>query len=304
MNSDDLNNTNMIDTTCSFADDHAADTAAIPAYAGVVTIVKNKLVLINNLNIIGGGTSTGVTLDTNAIRKTMQDDTVKLCNGLLAFAGATNNNTIAAAANYTFDKLKKLPKEDVDDVCEGIQQLANTNALAIKPFGILPADIADTLTAITLYRAAIQDPRQKIIEQKNANAQIHPIIRDIIDNYFVMQLDKMTNTLKGTNDVYVNGYYDARQKLDIGHGTTRIKGTVTVKDSNPLVPIYNAQLKIQSDTDTYIIKSDIDGNILNKVKPAVYIGQADATDFDSLLIPAFEVKLGKTVTLDIQLTHI
>ena len=131
MNSNDLNSTTMIGTTISYCELKAAMTAGIAAYAGLVSAAKTKLTLINNLNIIAGSTTTGVTLDTNITRDNMQTLVEKLCNGLLALGGSTNDNTMIAAANYTFAKLDKLAKDDVDDVCEKIVQLATANAAAL-----------------------------------------------------------------------------------------------------------------------------------------------------------------------------
>lgn len=216
MRTQDLNRVNMIRTTCAYCDDNAAATAAITNYAAVVTEAKNKLVLIDNLNIVAGGTSTGVTIDTNNVRNAMMLLTEKLCNGLQAYGGATNNNTIIAAAKYSFSSLSKLAKEDVDDVCEGVYNLANANSGALASYGINPTDISDTITAISLYRTDSDNPRQKIIQQKVANDQIPPIIKDIIDNLFTRQLDKLTNTLKSSNQPYIDGYYGARTIIDLG----------------------------------------------------------------------------------------
>ena len=52
MNTNDLNNTTMIGTTISYCELKAAMTAAIAAYATLVSTAKTKLTLINNLNII------------------------------------------------------------------------------------------------------------------------------------------------------------------------------------------------------------------------------------------------------------
>ncbi|MEI7802955.1 MAG: hypothetical protein WCI97_09945, partial [Bacteroidota bacterium] len=152
MNTNDLNSSTMIGTTISYCELKAATTAAIAAYAGLVAVAKTKFTLLNNLNIIASGTTTGVTLDTNGTRINMETLTEKLCNGLLALGGSTNDNTMIAAANYTFAKLQKLAKEDVDDVCEGIYILANANAAALVPMGIVAADISDAQTSIAIYR--------------------------------------------------------------------------------------------------------------------------------------------------------
>lgn len=216
MRTKEINRVNMIRTTCAYCDDNAAATVAIANYAAVVAEIKNKLALIDQLNIVGGGTSTGVTIDANNVRNTMMLLTDKLCNGLQAYGGAMNNNTVIAGAKYNLYLLRRLAKDSVDDVCEGIYNLANANAAALSGYGVSATDISDTLTAIGLYRAAIDNPRQKIIQQKVANEQIPPMIKDVIDNLLVRRLDKLTNTLRLSNPSYVDGYYGARTIIDLG----------------------------------------------------------------------------------------
>lgn len=302
MNSNDINSTTMIGTTISYCELKAAMTAAIAAYAGLVSAAKAKLTLLNNLNIIASGTTTGVTLDTNSTRSNMQTFTEKLCNGLLALGGSTNDNTMIAAANYTFAKLEKLAKDDVDDICEGIIALATTNTAALIPMGIVAADITDADTAVGIYRTSMNNPRQAKIDIKTANEKIHPIIRDIIDNIFVKQLDKLTNTLKTSNADYFSGYYSAREVIDLGHGTTKIKGAVTVKDSSPVKPVYPCTIKITNGTDTYEIHPVLTGVYSQQIKRGTYTGICEAVGFDTFTIEPFLVKQGTSVELLIPMT--
>ena len=303
MNSDDINLTNMINTVTNFNDDHVADTAGIGDYATIITAIKNKMVLINSLNIVAGGTTTGVTLDTNAIRNTMEDGTLKLCYGLLALGAATSNNEMIAAANFTKDKLHRLAKELVDDKCEAIHDLANTNAVALVSKGIIASDITDVATAISLYRTSIQNPRNKRVEIKNANAQIHPIVREIVDKLLVAQLDKLTLTLKASKPNYVNGYFIAREKIDLGHGTTKVTGLAVAKDADDF-PIFDVLINLtsQDGEHTYTFKSDIAGKFAQQLKRGVYKGTAVADGYNPTAITPFEIKQGKTVDLKLELT--
>ena len=137
---------------------------------------------------------------------------------------------------------------------------------------------------------------------KNANDKIHPIIRDIVDNIFVRQLDKLTNTLKTSNPDYFSGYYSAREVIDLGHGTTKIKGSVTVKDSSPIKPVYPATIKITNGTDTYELHTDLNGVFSQQIKRGTYTGTCNADGFDTFIIEPFLVKQGTSVELLIQMT--
>lgn len=63
---------NMIAAVINFYDVNTAAVAGIPAFATTMTDVKTKKTLIDNLNIVAGGSTEGVTLDTNNIRRAME----------------------------------------------------------------------------------------------------------------------------------------------------------------------------------------------------------------------------------------
>ncbi len=75
------NRFNMTATTVTFCDGHTAETATVTEFAMALGVVKGKIVLINGLNQVGEGTTTGVTLDTNLLRKTMTTMALKCAYG-------------------------------------------------------------------------------------------------------------------------------------------------------------------------------------------------------------------------------
>ena len=195
MKTTNSNRVNMINTTTGFCDANTAATTGITGFAGVLTVIKGKVVLINSLNQIGEGTTKGVTLDTKGLRKAMTALALKCANATLAFANSTNNNTLAALVNFSESKLNGLKKEDVDDVCEAIHDATNTNIAGASPFGVSAGDVTDFQTSIDLYRTASQNPRKALITKSQAKKQAGEMLRDVIDNILVKLLNKMVNTL-------------------------------------------------------------------------------------------------------------
>jgi hypothetical protein len=291
----------MIRTNNTYCIDHAADTASITDFAPTVTKVTNKLVLIDALVIVSSGTSKGVTLDSNALKKVMITDSAKLCGGLKALAGANNDNTMYEAANYTEPKLEALTKEKCADICEGIASLALTNKIALASKGITATDITDTQTAVTLYKASIDNTRNAIVDIKTAGDKIDPIVRDIIDNLLERQLDQLAFTLKTTNDTFYSAYTLTRKIVDTATHHTGIKAKFILKGAVPEKPIAGATFKFQSDDNTYLFTADIFGKIDEQIKNGLYIGQADAPGLKSAIVNSTEVKLGKTVDLIIEM---
>ncbi|MFI5218088.1 MAG: carboxypeptidase-like regulatory domain-containing protein [Bacteroidia bacterium] len=230
----DTNRLNMIRTTHDYCVDKAAATAAIAQYAVTVTSVKNKITLIDALNIIASGTTTGVTLDTNLLRATMSDLAYKCGSATFAYASSVNNNTLMAQVKTRRSEFDGFKKEEVDDICQGIHDAANANIVAAGPFGITPLDITDLQTAINLYVAGMQGPRQARISISSAKDQIKDNISQTIQKLLKEQLDRMTDTLKQSNNVYYSEYYMAREIIDLGSTTGKIRGTVSDNGGNAL----------------------------------------------------------------------
>ena len=262
MNRKDTNRLNMIDTTVDYCELNAADTAAIINFAIVILAIKAKLVLISALNQIGTGTTKGVTIDTNLLRRTMTDLALKCANATIGYANSVNNNTLKALVNFTKSSLDKLSKEDVDDVCKAIHDATSANAANVVSYGVVATDITDLLAAINLFRTATQNPRQAIITKSQAILQSKVMVREVIDDLLVGQLDVMANTLKLSNYNYWTGYYQAREIVDLGSTTAKVRGTVL--DMND-VPIQQADFTIY-ETGTLIKRAEVSTDIKGKYK--------------------------------------
>ena len=234
MDNKDTNRANMIRTTLQYCADNSSATSGILAFAPVLVQAQAKLLLIDQLDQIAIATTKGVTLDTKALRASMQSIALKCANAVIAYATSINNNTLKAKVNFTESDLKKMKKEEVDDVCQTIREVTDANMANAQNYGVGPADTSDLQTTITLYRIAVQNPRQAIINRSDAKKQIKQIIRQIINTIFKGQMDKMVSTLKTSNPNFVNKYFLAREIIDLGKTTGKLRGTTTDPAKKPL----------------------------------------------------------------------
>lgn len=234
MKNRDTNRVNMISTTHQFCTDNGAVLAPIPAAPSVVSTIGTKLSLINALDQLASATTIGVTLDTNAIRKTMETIAFKCASATFAYASSANNNTLKAQVNFTIPKLEAKHKEEVDDICQTIHDASNTYFGGAEQYGIVATDVSDLQTAINLYRTASQNPRQAIITKSSAKSQIVALIKELSDIILKEQLDNIVNTLIITNPIFVNQYFQAREIIDLGTTHTKLRGTVSDNNDNPL----------------------------------------------------------------------
>lgn len=265
------NRVNMISATHVFCTENAAETASVPAILTIVTNVGNRLVLINSLNQISVGTSEGVTLDTNLLRATMVNLAFKCASGTATYASISENNTLAALVKVNLSDLGKTKKADIDDVCQNIHDAADTNIANLADYGILPADVTALQTSIDIYRASFQNPRQAIIDKKQANKQIRENVKYITKTLFSNQLDNLFNLFLTTNPQLVSAYKDARMIIDLGTTNAKIRGTVL--DIND-VPLQNVEVKVVSAGTQNVIKSvftDIKGKYSVTKLPAGFV---------------------------------
>jgi len=138
---------------------------------------------------------------------------------------------------YTMSDFIHMKKEEIDVICQTIHDEANNLIAVATDFGYVGTDVTDLQTAINLYRVASGSPRQAIISKTLAIEQINSITRDVIDNNFVLGMDKMANTLLTTNPVFVSGYKHSREIINIGSTTAKVRGTIKNEEDIPLVGV-------------------------------------------------------------------
>jgi len=216
MNKHNSSRAKMVRTVTSFCNDNTSITSAIVAFAPALKTVETKLALVDQLDKIAGSPTTGVTTDTNAIRKIMETLAFKITSAVSAYASTINNNELFGKTNYTERELQKFKKDETDDKCETIYDLGTKHSANAQKYGFVAADLTDLKTIIDLYRTAMQNPTKAIINRSQANNQIDSILSEIIATNLKKQLDKMVNTLKSTNAVFVDGYFQARNIIEIG----------------------------------------------------------------------------------------
>lgn len=266
------NSVNMIRAVLQYLTANTAATAGIAAFAGVKTQVDNKMILIDNLGQIANVSSEGVTLDTNLIRAAMEAIAFRIANSVRAYATSVNNNTLKQKVKYSKTNLKDMRKEEIDDTCQEIHDVANANIAAAGPFGYVAQDVTDLQTAIDLYRTSVQNPRQAIITKNDATDTIETIVKDIKENFFKEQIDLMVKTLEETNPEFVRKYFDNREIIDLGATHAKLRGTV--KDVND-VPLIGVSVILRKTGTIQIVKQT-----LTIIKGAYTINQIPADDYD------------------------
>lgn len=162
---------------------------------------------------------------------------LKCGDALSAYATSINDFDLKEKVTFTLSDLDKLKKTEVTNICQVIHDEANTHIAAAGTYGYVAADVTGLQTAIDLYHTDWQNPRQALIARNNAKATINEIVREVITVLFKNQMDKMVNTLKGTNPTFVEQYYLSREIIDLGSTTAKARGTVKNEINIPLANV-------------------------------------------------------------------
>ncbi|MES2622657.1 MAG: carboxypeptidase-like regulatory domain-containing protein [Bacteroidota bacterium] len=266
------NSINMIRTVLNYLTGNPTPTSGIPAFATAKTTVTNKLVLIDSLNEIILGNSVGTTLDTNLIRAAMSDMAFHIGSSVAAYAASANNNTLRLEVNFSRPAFNRLKKDEVDDICQLIHDRGNTHIAAAGAFGCDAANITDLQTAIDLYRTSVQNPRQAIISKTDAIDNVTLLVKEIKDNYFKLQMDKMVNTVIAAEPQFVKSYFLAREIIDLGVTHTKIRGTV--KDDGD-VPLSGVNFELRN-----AITNELFAQTLSKAKGIYSISPVIPGDYN------------------------
>lgn len=298
MTTDQTNIVTMFRTATDFCDDNATATASITAFAPLVTQVKNKILFIDQFDQIASGSTKGVTLDANAIRKTLEQIAFKVASAVSSYASANNLNELKASVDFTASDFKRFKKDVLDDKAQTVHDAANALPAAIFGYGISATDISDLATAILLWRAAMPSSRQAKINIKDANRQIKQQIKQtttLLDD----QLDPLASTLKLSNAEFHNKYFDSREIIDLGKGTTTLEVSAVETDGSRvgggITPIFKAQVKVNELNLTQL--TDLNGiTQFKKIKIGIYTITVSADGFITQTSPPFRIKLGQTVT--------
>ena len=297
MNTHASNQVNAIRTTTKFCTDFPTPTSGITAFPGVLTTAINKLVLITNYDILVTGTTKGVTLDTKSIRSTMESIAFKCSSAVIAFASQTPvNNTLIALVKYSKTQLKESRKEDIGSICEKIRAAANDNIIGVSAYGISASDVTDLGSAISLYSPASSNPRQTQIDINNAKKQIKILIKQVNQDIFKNQMDRMVLTLETSNPEFVGKYFKAREIIDLGKSHTKIKGTTKLADGTPVPQTLIELMKTGTTQVLYTITSDNLGVIPNTyVLPGDYDFLAAHRGFQTIAETNIHFSPGETL---------
>ena len=244
--------------------DYNAVWAALAGIASVVTLFFSKITLIQNTENRQQKSSKGATTTKKEKRLALIELLLVVIGGIKSYAKDVNDEELYSNVNFTESDLEHLGDSLLIDRANLILGIANTNAANILSKGITAVMLGDLLTLITQYETAVSGPRNVISDKKSATEQLITQFSDT-DELLNDNLDNLILQFKTTNNDFFLNYFNNRIIIDLGTQHTRLGGTVTDSEGNPLegVLVRADEADLEEVTDAggeYLFKPFIPGD--------------------------------------------
>ncbi len=276
--------------------DNNAVWAALAGIASVVTLFFSKITLIQNTENRQQKSSKGATSTKKEKRLALIELLLVVIGGIKSYAKDVNDEELYSNVNFTESDLEHLGDSLLIDRANLILGIANTNAANILSKGITAVMLGDLLTLITQYGTAVSGPRNVISDKKSATEQLITQFSDT-DELLNDNLDNLIVQFKTTNNDFFLNYFNNRIIIDLGTQHTRLGGTVTDSEGNPLegVLVRADETDLEEVTDAageYLFKPFIPGDFTVTVEKDGFVTKTIAN---------VHVSPGQHLVLDVEL---
>jgi len=186
-------------------------TLAVRALSTRAALHDTLLAQLASLIQITTENNTGYTTQKSDYRDSMQAQTIALAGALQAYATDTQQDELARKTTLKPSYLSNMIGSDALLVCENIQKLGKTHEAALQAYGILPAHISELKTTNEHYFEAHDDPEEKRLEVKLANAEALKKMDEIEENLNI--LDALMQSVAPRHPM-LHAQYQASRRID------------------------------------------------------------------------------------------
>ncbi len=256
------------------------------------SLLKDQILLIIKTESLAASPLFGDTIDKEHKFDLMMHSIFHVASAATAYYSmpATADPGLRAKVNFTLPALLRMTYAKTQADTQAILDVITPIIDNLEPFGAKQLNLDEAIAKRKDFLEVQAKPRTNIDERKVQNANIHPYIKEgkrICEEL----IDPIIGTLFNDHHDLYSLYFNARQIINLPHGTTVVKGFVFKSDG--VTPIYNALIKFaeQNLTATTLL----DGSYrlikfpIGISTPTVIYGGSQQT------FPPFEVKLGKIV---------
>jgi hypothetical protein len=204
---------------------NAAQVATVAALGTMQTTLQGYISSIETQAEIQETASVGTAADKNVIQDILCKAASVMAGQVHAWASSTNNTLLAEQMNISYSDLLRVKDGLLPEHCQTIHDTAQTNLVALAPFGVTAPKITALQLYIDTYHTKSNAPRDAEVLISAATEQVATLIKNA-DTLLKNQIDKLVNDFAEAQPVFYNQYYAARVIVDAPTSTTKATGTV------------------------------------------------------------------------------
>ena len=289
------NQLNMFRTVIKHATGTAANLAitnTIPAFAAGIGALSVKVSAIQVTSGEQDLAISGVTTGKNELKEALAVVTFSVISPTKAYAVSINDTTLEEQMNLSQTEIRDKHDNQIGQDAQTLHGIVTPLVPALAPYGISPAIMLSWQNAINAYQLVLANPRIAVVHRATLTGELVTLFAEA-NKILKKTLDPISISFKIPNPHYYEDYVKAREIIDLGKGTTTVKGKCTLLSADGL-PVYNVTVKInEQDKQT---TTDVDGLFnLNPDAPATITLTLTSDTTQPLTTPPFEIKKGESI---------
>jgi len=231
---------------------------------------------------------------------------VKLANSIRskiqAYASTIDDDVLYDKVNYATGKLMTMSAPNSMAACKVILKMALENETAIKPFGVLPADLVMLQDKINSFTQVMVLPRQAIAHLKGLTARIKQDVT-YIENIISKRLSKMMVNFQETAPIFYTDFFNCKRPI---YGpTSHTEFDIITKSKINGDAINGVSVTAIGSTQTYTGKTQGEGQLdLKRISPEIYDLIFEIPGYEPIQLSDQKVSPGQHVKIIVELIPI
>jgi hypothetical protein len=225
---------NMLRATEKGCDDNPTIVTLVPAFAASVTTFKSKIVLILAAVQKEKLVTSGVTIDKATAKKAICTAGAENAALVFAMASATTNEVLKQVVNFSYSDLFAIKDDELAPAIQNIHDAAQTNLVALAPYGITAPSLAIFQSVIDIYEAKVPNPKNAASVKKAVRTNLKTLFRET-DLILKEQMDKTIGAFKTAHPDFVLTYKANRVIIDAKKTSAKLKGKIKSSIDGQLV---------------------------------------------------------------------
>lgn len=184
---------------------------------------------------------TGITVDKDKARMTLETEAFTLSAAISGFASVTGRSDLYNRTNYNKTTLSRYRDAELVGVCTNLSADCTTELASLAPYGVAAAQITSFNSAIANFGTIMKNPTEAIAKRKLATDKIQEKITGIAI-LLSTRLDNLMVGLRATQPVFVDTYTNLRAINSTGSHPLSL--TITTLNAKTNEPIPHVKLEI------------------------------------------------------------